>query len=202
MSKNNNQHSDTDVIWVSDFTEDALKRFYADFKRLEEDDTIQVINVVISSYGGSVYDLIGMRDLIKNSSKVVMTTGLGKAMSCGAVLLAAGTKGFRFITENSEMLIHEVASFSYGKTSDLKENAANVQQLNEKLISWLSEDSKLSVAAIKKEMSSRNNADWILSAQEALDCGFVDKIGIPKIAVDKVQSIYETAKKPKSRKSK
>src|SRR5574343_416254 len=91
-------------IWVTKFTDASLVHFYEKFSKLESDPSVGVILIYISSYGGSAHNMSAMRDLIKSSSKPVATVCIGKAFSSGAMLLAAGTKGLRFITESGQIM--------------------------------------------------------------------------------------------------
>ena len=171
-------------VWVTSFDDQSLKEFYNKFEELESNPNVGVIPVIISSYGGEVYSMIGMRDLIKSSKKAVMTIVIGKAMSCGAVLAASGTRGMRFISPESEFMIHEASTHVHGKTSDIKNEANSIDMLNEKMLGFLAKDSGNSVAKLKKHMNNKNNADWYLTAEEAVKIGFVDEIAIPRLFME------------------
>ena len=172
--------NDSDIIWVTDFNSEAVIAFYEKFIELEQRNDIQVIPVFINSYGGEIYALTAMRDLIKSSPKPVATVGVGMAMSCGASLLAAGTKGFRFASENTHIMIHQVSGVAPGKSADILEYASVISELNNGIISMLSSDSGSPITKLEKEIKKRNNADWTLSAQEAKKWGFIDSVGIPR----------------------
>lgn len=171
-------------IWVTNFDDTSLKEFYHKFEELETNPGVGIIPIVISSYGGEVYALIAMRDLIKSSKKAVMTVVLGKAMSCGAVLAAAGTKGMRFISPESEFMIHEASSGAYGKTSDIKNEAHSLDLLNDKMLGFLAADSGNSLQKLKKHINLKNNSDWYLTAKEAVKLGFVDEVAIPRLFME------------------
>ena len=90
----------------------------------------EVVPVIIESYGGAVYSLMAMLDTIKSCPVPVATIIKGKAMSCGSILAAAGTKGFRFISPLSTMMIHEVATGDWAKIAEFKATAAQADALN------------------------------------------------------------------------
>ncbi len=175
--------SDQLFIWVSEFDDESLVRFYEKFSELERNPFLPFIPVVISSYGGDVSVLMAMRDLIKSSNKPVATIGLGKAMSCGACLLAAGTKGFRFASKDTAIMVHEVSGGAIGKTTDVAEQAIIMQELNRKLLANLAKDSGKSHKQIEKKLKSKKNADWTLTAAEAREWGIVDHVAVPRIAM-------------------
>ena len=60
----------------------------------------------IDSYGGACDSFIAIHDIMKIIRCDIATVCIGKAMSCGQMLLISGQKGKRFITPNSRVLIH------------------------------------------------------------------------------------------------
>ena len=169
-----------DFIWVNEFNEESLLQFYRAFTEKELDDSNRVIVVVISSYGGEVSSLMAMRDLIKSSPKPVATLALGKAMSAGACLLAAGTKGLRFASPDTLLMIHEVSGGAMGKTADVVESAQVMGELNLKLLNNLAADCGLSMEDIENQLRSKKNVDWTLTAQAAKKLGLIDHVAIPR----------------------
>jgi len=167
-------------IWVIEFNSESVKEFYDQFMEWEASHLVDTIPVYVNSYGGQVHALIGIRDLIKTSLKPVSTICIGKAMSCGASLLAAGEKGMRFASPDSRILVHQVSSMTLGKASDIKTDAHQVQELNDMMLRNLAEDTGNSVQKLKKEIKNRDNTDWTLTAEEAVKWGFIDGIGIPR----------------------
>lgn len=175
-------------IWVNSFGEIGLKRFMEKFFKLESDPEISLIPIFISSYGGSVHGLLGMRDIIKSSSKPVATIALGKAMSAGACLLASGDKGLRFVAPSASIMVHEVSSGGWGKSNDLQIAAAETERLNAVLLKNLSEDTGKTVQQIHEKFASLKNADWFLSASEAVKFGLADNIAVPRLAQQPIVS--------------
>jgi ATP-dependent Clp protease protease subunit len=180
-------------VWVAEFNTASVQQFYDDFVDIEMNPLVEIIPVFINSYGGEVYSLIAKRDIVKSSQKSVATICMGKAMSCGAALLAAGTKGLRFATPDSRILIHQVSSVAMGKASDIKEDAAQIQALNEMFLRNLAEDTGNSVAKLKQEIRNRDNADWILTAEEAKKWGIIDHIDVPRHVYPSVQTALTVA---------
>jgi ATP-dependent Clp endopeptidase proteolytic subunit ClpP len=180
-------------VWVTEFNTSSVQQFYDEFVDIEMNPLVEIVPVFINSYGGQIYSLIAKRDIIKSSQKPVATICMGKAMSCGASLLAAGTKGLRFATPDSRILIHQVSSISMGKASDIKEDAAQVHALNEMMLRNLAEDTGTSIAKLKNEIRNRDNADWVLSAQEAKKLGIIDHIGVPRHVYPQIQTSLSVA---------
>lgn len=186
MSKDDN--SKPRSVWVTEFNTASVQQFYDDFVDIEMNPLVEIIPVFVNSYGGQVYSLIAKRDIIKSSQKTVATICMGKAMSCGASLLAAGTKGLRFATPDSRILIHQVSSVSVGKAADIKEDAAQTHALNEMMLKNLAEDTGTSVSKLKQEIRNRDNADWVLTSQEAKKIGLIDHIDVPRHVYPQIQT--------------
>ena len=87
------------------------------------------INLFVNSYGGVVDDLLAMIDTMNLVKNDIATIGLGCCASCGALLLASGTKGKRFMTENARVMIHQVSSGAFGKNSDIQIRAKEVDRI-------------------------------------------------------------------------
>lgn len=149
---------------------------------MQQDPEIDIIVIVINSYGGEIYELISMLDLIAACSKPVATIGMGKAMSCGSVLLVAGTPGYRFVSPNTDIMVHEVSSEVRGKNIDIQNDAKQTKRLNSLLFKLYSKyaknkDSKFFI----KQLKSRQNIDWYITAANYKRYGLVDHLFIPKL---------------------
>ena len=168
-------------IWVTEFDDANLKTFYNSFMRLERDPAIEVVPIIISSYGGYCDVLSAMRDLIKSSPKPVATIATGKAMSCGVALTASGTKGMRFASEGARIMIHEISTGSWGKNADFQVTAEESKRLNKVFMSNLAEDMGKSYDWIMAELHKRKNTDWFLTPAQAKSIGVIDHVGIPRI---------------------
>jgi ATP-dependent Clp protease protease subunit len=140
-----------------------------------------------------------MIDLIKSSNKQTSTIGVGIQASCGAILLASGEKGMRFASDSSRILIHQVSGGSFGKTSDIQADSDQIRDLNELIFRKLAEYTGNSVDKFKNEVKNRENADWVLSPQEALKWGIIDYIGLPRTTHPPYKMTLELFKNPISK---
>ncbi len=166
-------------IHVNKFNEESAREFYKNFRELLADDSVKVIPIIIDSYGGNVHALFTMLDLIESSHKPVATIAMGKAMSCGAILLAAGTKGYRFAAARSDIMIHEVSSAEFGKMADLDSGVKHTKKMNDDLFAFLASVSKKDKKFFLTKMKSMGNVDWFLTAQQYKTLGLIDHVGIP-----------------------
>lgn len=96
----------------------------------------------------------------------------GMAASMGAVLLQAADK--RVVGREAMIMIHEVASLAWGKSSEIKDQAQLMDRLTRRTAEILSERSNKTPDEILEMMDRK---DVWLSAQEAIDIGLADEIG-------------------------
>lgn len=177
-------------ITVNKFTEESAQAFAIAFNACLETKQ-SVIPIYIDSYGGQVYSLLAMLDIIKTANVPVATICLGKAMSCGSVLLSAGTDGYRFAASNSTVMIHEVSSGSHGKIEEIKADANEANRLNDKIFKMMANNCGKDDEYFKRIVHERNHADWFLDAEEARNHGLVNHIRVPKFETKvTVESIF------------
>ena len=144
----------------------------AQFLYLEGQDSSKEINFYINSPGGSVTDGFAIYDTMRYIKCDVRTISMGLSASMGAFLLAAGTKGKRMALPNSEILIHQPLGGVKGQATDIKIHADWILKTKDRLNKLLSEFTGQAVEKVAQD-TERDN---IMSAQEALDYGLVDKI--------------------------
>lgn len=162
------------IIFLSgNFDEHKAKNVINEIIRLESEDPTKDILLMIDSYGGYVHSFMAIHDFMKHVSRCnVITLGIGKQMSCGQMLLMSGTKGKRFSTPNSRVLMHQLSAGTFGKLSEMEvdiEENKRVQQILEKLVLKYTK-------VTKKQFKDLMQRDSYLSSQEALDYGIIDAI--------------------------
>ncbi len=102
----------------------------------------------------------------------VSTICIGMAASMGAVLLAAGARGKRFILPNAEVMIHQVMGGAEGQATDVKIRAEHILKIKDKLNKLLASHTEQPIDKIEKD----TDRDYFMSPEEALKYGLVDKI--------------------------
>tara|TARA_Y100001973_G_C5204876_1_gene340700 strand:+ start:2109 stop:2825 length:717 start_codon:yes stop_codon:yes gene_type:complete len=131
----------------------------------------------ISTNGGSADDMFAIYDLmtvIKNSGVDIGTVGLGKVMSAGVLLLAAGTKGKRRVARNCRIMIHSVIGGQHGPLHNLENEMDEIRQISEMYMRALVEETDLTTRRIKQLLDRKVNV--YLSAEEAIEYGIADEI--------------------------
>jgi ATP-dependent Clp protease protease subunit len=140
------------------------------FLQLENKD--QDISVYLNSPGGSITSGLAIYDTMQFVSNDVATYCIGQAASMGAVLLAAGTKGKRFILPNSRVMIHQPWGGFRGTASDISIHAEEILKYKKKLNEILARHSGQPVEQVEKD----TDRDRFMSAEEAKAYGLVDEI--------------------------
>lgn len=164
------------------FTEATANKFCEELEAAEDHCTKakqEILPIVIDSYGGEVYSLLAMVDMINACKVKVATIVEGKAMSCGAVLLTCGAEGYRFCAPSATVMIHEVSSMGWGKNEEIKSNAAETDRLNEAILRMMAKNCGHKEDYFLELVHQKKHADWFLDANEALKHNLVNHVGIP-----------------------
>lgn len=140
-----------------------------------------VFPVVIDSFGGSVYALLHMVDLLTSAEMPVATIIMGKAMSAGAMLAGLGTPGYRYAAADSTIMLHEVSSFSFGKVEEIKSDAGETDRLNKLIFHKLDANCGQDRGHFLKLVHEKSHADWFLTAKEAKKHRLIDHVGVPSL---------------------
>lgn len=163
-----------------EFSEEMAEDFATNFHNAENTGQ-EIIPIVIDSYGGDVYALLSMIDIIKNSSVPVATIVVGKAMSAGAVLLSCGTDGMRYASPNSTIMIHSAWQTGIsGNAEEVRVNAEELMRVNKKLLEVLSKNCGHPKDYFHSLMLQNKNTDWFLQPKEAIKHNIVNHIKIPQ----------------------
>ncbi len=171
------------TILVNKFTEDSAKDFKKDMFRAQNSGQ-KIIPIEIDSYGGEVYSLLKMIDVIKSSTVPVATICMGKAMSCGAILLTFGAEGHRYMAPTAAVMIHEVSSGSCGKVEEIKADAKEVERLNQLALKLMANNCGKDSEYFLKIVHEKSHADWFLDAEETKKHNIVNHIRIPRMKLD------------------
>lgn len=134
------------------------------------------IELYISTEGGQVPDMFSVYDCMRDVRKDcdVLTFGLGKVMSAGVLILAAGTKGKRKVGRNCRLMIHSLQGGQYGSIKELEVDIKEVKWYQQRYIESLSRETNLTERQIKNFF--RRKTDTFFDAQQALEWGIVDEI--------------------------
>ena len=130
------------------------------------------ITIQIASPGGSIYSGYTILDSMTYISPDISTVSMGMTASMATIIASSGTKGKRFILPHTRFLIHQPLGGTKGQCSDIQIEAKEIQTLKEELTQILADNSGQDYDVIER-MCDR---DTILTAKQAVEYGFVDKI--------------------------
>ncbi len=137
-----------------------------------EDKGVEEITLQINSPGGSVSAGLAIYDTLNYAKARISTVGLGMTASMAALLLSAGSKGYRRATENTEVLIHQPLGGAQGQASDIIIAANHIKRTRERLNHILSENTGKPLSTIAQDV----DRDYIMTAREALEYGLIDEV--------------------------
>ena len=142
----------------------------------EKVELTEPISLYISSHGGQATEMFAVYDVMRviRERTPIHTVGIGKVMSAGVLLLAAGTKGERRIGKNCRVMLHGVQSGQHGNLSDLENEMAEAKWTQDTLVNCLTKETKMTKKYLKKILAKRMNIYFI--AEEAVELGIADEI--------------------------
>lgn len=130
------------------------------------------IKIFIDSYGGHVYQCLGLLAIMDNSKTEIHTIVTGAAMSCGFMMAIHGHKKFAY--KHATLMYHQVSSNAWGKLKDMEEEIEETRRL-QKIIQELTVK-KTKISLSKLEENYEKKKDWFMDAEEALKNGCIDEI--------------------------
>ncbi len=140
---------------------------------LAAEDPEKDISLYINSPGGSITSGLAILDTMRLVEPDIVTYCVGQAASMGAVLLACGTKGKRYSLPHSRILIHQPSmSGLAGQAADIDIHAREILRMRETLNQILAESSGTDIEKVGRDV----DRDYIMSPEQALDYGIIDRI--------------------------
>lgn len=153
-------------------TDAAANTVIAQLLFLEHEDPKKDIQLYINSPGGVVTAGLAIYDAMQYVKPDVSTFCVGLAASMGAVLLAAGAKGKRYVLPNSEILLHQVMGEAGGQAVEIEISAKHIIKIKDKLNEILAKHTGQSLAKVERD----TDRDFYMSPEEAKTYGIVDEI--------------------------
>jgi ATP-dependent Clp protease protease subunit len=161
------------IIFLGNVIDDGVANIViAQLLFLESEDPKKDIKLYVNSPGGSVTAGLAIYDTMQYVKPDVATICVGIAASMGAVLLAAGAKGKRFVLPNSEVMMHQVMGGAEGQATDIKIRAEHILRIKDRLSQILAKHTGQSMDKIERD----TDRDFFLTAEEAVKYGVVDRV--------------------------
>ena len=139
------------IIFIGGPINDAVANsIIAQMLLLEHEDPKKDITLYLNTPGGVVSAGLAIYDTMQHIKSDVSTICVGITASMGAVLLAAGKKGKRFILPNSEVMLHQVMGEAGGQAVEIEITARQILKIKDKLNQILAKHTNQSLKKLKK----------------------------------------------------
>lgn len=139
---------------------------------LEASDSTAPIRVYINSMGGSTYSALGIFDVMRSLKCPISTVGMGLVAGTATVLLAAGTKGERYVMPNTRVMIQQPYGGAMGSVFDVRVQSKELDRQRAVVSSALVELTGRTI----DEISLATDRETYLGGQDVVDFGIVDKL--------------------------
>ncbi|WP_309110622.1 ATP-dependent Clp protease proteolytic subunit [Saccharothrix sp.] len=139
---------------------------------LEADNPDREINLYINNEGGDPSAMLALYDTMRYIKAPVATTCIGQAVATGAVLLAAGRAGKRFVLPHTRVVLHQPAAQGRGTIPDLILQADEVIRVRTQLEEILSRHTGRDVEQLRHD----TDRDRVFDAAGAVAYGLADHV--------------------------
>lgn len=143
--------------------------------------TSEKIIVNINSPGGDLNDGLVIADMLQSKRAEVVTNIQGFSASAATVIGQAGADGKRRMSKNAFYLMHRVmfGVMGYINQNTTAEMAQDMEVIDDRLISFFAERAEISTDQIADLMDDGGGYGRWISAEDALEFGFIDEIYDP-----------------------
>lgn len=173
------------IIMLNGPVEDNMANvIVAQMLYLESENPDKPINLYINSPGGAVTAGLAIYDTMQFIKCDVKTIVMGQACSMGSFLAQAGTAGKRIVLPESRTMIHRVSSGTPGTSGSVHIQELQIEDVNRHYEESQKVNKRLTELYVKHNSASKTyeelfetmKFDTFLTAQEAVDGGFADKV--------------------------
>jgi ATP-dependent Clp protease protease subunit len=161
------------IIFVGmPITDQVANVIVAQLLYLASEDTERPISMYINCPGGIVYHGLAIYDTMQQIPAPVATYAVGVTASMGTVLLAAGTKGYRYALPNATVHMHPAGGSAQGYAPDVEIQYKELKRVEDLLHGLLAQHTGQTVEQIAADF----DRDRFMTAEEAIEYGLVDQI--------------------------
>ena len=139
---------------------------------LASEDTEKPISMYINCPGGIVYHGLAIYDTMQQVPAPIATYAVGVTASMGTVLLAAGTKGYRYALPHATVHMHPAGGSAQGYAPDVEIQYKELKRIEDLLHNLLAHHTGQPVEQIAADF----DRDRFMAAEEAVEYGLVDQI--------------------------
>jgi len=148
----------------------------------QSDDHKKPIELFISSYGGEMYEMFGLYDVINTVTCPIVTVAVGKCQSAAPLLVAVGTAGKRYACPNTAFMFHQSSDYAEGegpnRLGHLETEIAHHREIEERWYRLLAKHSSKTVAFWRGQAKKEGNIYY--TAEQAIEFGVVDYLWVER----------------------
>lgn len=171
--------ADNGILFMTEeFTQKScmpLVRAIMEFNLRPKETQPEVIHLYINSPGGYVDSCMHLIDIVKQSRIPVWTYGMGSIASAGVMLMMAGAKGHRYLTQNTAVMSHEFSGGMGGQYHDMVDCVVHMDWTNEKLMEHYIKCTGKKKKYIRKHLLAPKT-DHYITPEEAVIHGIADHV--------------------------
>ena len=139
---------------------------------LEAEDPDSDIRLYVNSPGGDAYAGFAIYDAMQFVKPDVQTYAVGMAMSAGALVLASGAPGKRYVLPNSKVMIHQGSGGFRGTPADIQIAAREILTITRRYGEIIAQHSGRDVEQVMRDI----DRDRFLGPEEAVEYGLADQV--------------------------
>src|SRR6266568_3518640 len=139
---------------------------------LEAEDPDSDIRLYVNSPGGNAYAGFAIYDAMQFVKPDVQTYAVGMAMSAGALILAGGAAGKRYVLPNPKVMIHQGSGGFHGTPADIQIAAREILAITRRYGEILAKHTHRDVEQVMRDI----DRDRFLGPDEAVEYGLVDRV--------------------------
>ena len=161
------------IIFVGmPITDQLANLVVAQLLYLASEDSDKPISIYINCPGGIVYHGLAIYDTMQQVPAPIATYAVGVTASMGTVLLAAGTKGYRYALPHATVHMHPAGGSAQGYAPDVEIQYKELKRIEDLLHQLLSQHTGQSAEQVAADF----DRDRFMTAEEAVEYGLVDQV--------------------------
>ena len=162
------------IFIQGEINNDSAVDFIRQLMVLCREDSEAPVDILINSHGGEIKSGLLMYDMIQSCRTPLRMFCIGSAYSMAGLLFASGRKGFRYMFEHSELMLHEPLLVNHvgGSASSIRSVSESLMDTRRKINRILA----LHTSRTEEEIEKATAFDHYFSPEEAIEFGLADSI--------------------------
>lgn len=188
-----------DIVDYAWFEDDVSAN---DIRKKLSESNAKTINVHINSLGGDTFTGVAIYNLLREKSKTSRIVTYVDAIAASAASIIAMAGDEVIMPSNTLMMIHNCWTFGIGNANELRKTADDMDKIMDAVIQCYLSKVKIS----ENELRNLLDEETYLTAQEALEKGFCDKVqelsensGVQQNVLSSLVNIVKNSKEPKTK---